>query len=85
MQLRVGNICKFEDFEPIEGRPACFKIGQVVEIKRDAVFGETIIFRILLDIWCGENFQSALVGELCACPLPGTLYYDWPSRIQIFS
>jgi len=33
MNIRIGDICKFEDFEPFEGRRNCFKIGQVTEIK----------------------------------------------------
>lgn len=78
MNIRVGNICKFDDFEPIDERPACFKIGQVTEIKGDAVY-----FKILLDVWNGEKYDSDLVGEIATCPLPGALYYDWPSRIQI--
>ena len=78
MQIRVGDICKFDDFEPIECRRPCFKIGQVTEIKGDIVF-----YIILLDIWQGEKYDSDLVGEIANCPLPGMLYYDWPSRIQV--
>lgn len=79
MDIRVGNICKFEDFEPIEGRPACFKIGQVTEIK-----GDIVSFRVLLDIWEGEVYQkSSLVGEVMMSRLPELSDWDWPSRIQI--
>lgn len=80
MNIRVGSICKFEDFEPVEGRLACYKIGQVTEIKGDIIF-----YTILLDIWQGENFASDLVGELASCPISGLLYFDWPSRIQVIS
>lgn len=79
MNIRVGSICKFEDFEPVDGRTDCFKIGQVTEIK-----GDIISFRVLLDVWSGEIFQkSGLVGEEMACRLPGLSDWDWPSRIQI--
>lgn len=80
MEIRVGNICKFEDFEPIEGRPACYKIGQVTEIKGDIVY-----FRVLLDVWSGEIFQkSDLVGEEMTCYLHG-FGRTRPSQIQIIS
>lgn len=77
MNIRVGSICKFEDFKPIEDRPACYKIGQVTEIK-----GDIISFRILLEVWSGEILDS-LVGEEMTCRLPGLSDWDWPSRIQI--
>ena len=84
MNIRVGSICKFEDFEPVEGRLACYKIGQVTEIKGDIIF-----YTILLDIWQGENFANTINCmdrmTLASCPIPGRLYFDWPSRIQVIS
>ena len=81
MTLKVGNIVKCEDFMPVEGREACYKIGSVTEIQ-DNRFS----FVVLLDIWDGKEYRNSQVDHaVMNTALPGRLMCDWPTRVQIIS
>ena len=77
--IQVGNICKFEDFEPLPGRQACYKIGRVTAVDENYIH-----YDVLLDIWRGEN-QAVNSTDTLRAPQPGTFITDWPTRIQVLS
>ena len=77
--IQVGNICKFEDFQPLPGRQACYKIGRVTAVDKAYVH-----FDVLLDIWEGKEWCGRKVVEMDT-PVPNLLTQDWPSRIQVLS
>jgi len=77
--IQVGNICKFEDFSPCEGRPSCYKIGRVT-----GLVGDMIQYDVLLDIWSG-NVWTGPKTECMQTPKPGNMFADWASRIQVLS
>lgn len=79
MDIQIGNICKFEDFEPFEGRKACYKIGKVTRVENGL-----IDYDVLLDVWRGEVWNGNN-PETMQAPLPGNLFRDWPTRVQVLS
>lgn len=79
MDIRIGNICKFEDFEPFEGRGACYKIGKVTCVENGL-----IEYDVLLDVWRGDVWNGHN-PETMQAPLPGNLFRDWSTRVQVLS
>jgi hypothetical protein len=77
--ILVGNICKFEDFEPCPNRLLSYKIGKVIELTDDR-----IVYRVLLDIGQNESYDL-LVGTEMTTARPWCLIWDWPTRVQILS
>lgn len=77
--IQVGNICKFEDFEPCPGRSGCYKIGRVT-----LVTDSVIQYDVLLDIWSGDVWKGPK-NECMQTPQPGQMFGDWPSRVQVLS
>lgn len=79
MDIQVGNICKFEDFEPIATRKPSYKIGLVTDVT-----GNIIQYDVLLDIFAGQVWTGSSPAMMQA-PKPGVMTYDWLTRIQVLS
>ena len=77
--IKTGDVIISEDFEPIEDRAKCYKIGEVTDVLNDLVF-----FTVLVDVWSGkvQEGNDGLVGFQMQTPLPGLLFNDWPTRLR---
>lgn len=78
-EFKVGDVVISEDFEPMEGREKCYKIGKIT-----ALLGDLIIFTVLVDVWSGKVSEGndGLVGFEMQAPSPGRLLNDWPTRLR---
>lgn len=74
----VGDICKFDDFEPMETRHM-FKIGKISKIENGMIY-----FDVLLEVINGERVSPESTVCVTRYPNPRDKF-DWPNRIQIIS
>lgn len=72
--MRVGNIVKCLDFP---GRPDCFIIGEVIELRDD-----TFIVKTSMRAHLGHVIDGA-AGYQFEVPMPGKALFDSADRITV--